>query len=178
MNVGLSFLHCACSDHGSEGGEILQANRSGLLVIEFRGHFHQRLHGHGHEFGMAAIPAKAEIPSGSKNPPAFPAGIPATTRPAKSRPGTRGVLVSAILPSTFLASLGLMAAATTCTRTSPGSGLRLRKLFGVQVVQGARVFGNKDLAPSPPVPVMRCFLVCLLSGPAATKFRNWAYPPA
>ena len=73
---GLSLLHSARSDHGSKGGEILQANRSGLLVIEFRGHFHQSLHGHGHEFGMAAIPAKAEIPSGSKNSPAFPAGIP------------------------------------------------------------------------------------------------------
>src|SRR5580704_8327341 len=58
---------------------------------------------------------KTDCPDSSSEPPA--------TTPAKSRPGVRGTLVSCILPSTFLTSLGLTAAAFTCTSTSPAAGV-------------------------------------------------------
>src|SRR5580658_2823467 len=48
--------------------------------------------------------------------------MPLMAMPAKSRPGVRGRVVFLKRPATFPMSLGLMAAAFTCTSTSPAPG--------------------------------------------------------
>src|SRR5277367_3197957 len=72
---GFSALHLTRSHDCRESGEVDHSNRSRVIVIELRWNLHQRLCGNSHEFGMAAVPAEAEIASGSKYRLAAPVRI-------------------------------------------------------------------------------------------------------
>jgi len=134
---GLAVLHCTSSDQGREGGEIFQANPGSLLVAEFRGHFHQRLHGDGHKFGMAAVPAKAEIPAGAKDRLAFPAGIPGnypTGKVASGNPRRRGFRH---FPQDILHIAGIDGRGQYFYQNLTRLGHRHGKLCNLQIVQRA-----------------------------------------
>src|SRR6202040_1282971 len=72
---GFSALHLARSDDCREGGEVDHSNRSGVLVTKLRRSLDERLNGNSHEFGMASVPAEAEIASGSEYRLALPVRI-------------------------------------------------------------------------------------------------------
>jgi Histidine kinase-, DNA gyrase B-, and HSP90-like ATPase len=76
-------------------------------------------------FGLSgAVAGEAGIAAGAPDRRSNPVGRPASTTPAKSRPGIRCSVVCFMVPATFLTSLGLIEAAMTRTSAvvSPTAG--------------------------------------------------------
>jgi hypothetical protein len=140
---GFSALYPARSDIGGISGELPQGNRRSLLIANLRRHFHEFLDGNRHKFGVDAIPAETDIPSGSEDRLALPGGTPGDHPTGKIPPGDSRGFGFGHFPQNVLRTARIEGRGQDLHQNFAYLGHRHEKFFDVQIVQRAGISQTK-----------------------------------